>query len=271
VNGLGLLIASFLGILQGLTEFLPVSSDGHLVIAQGYLAVLNGKTMAYIVVLHLGTLLAVVFYYRRNVGSFLQFLLGKEVRDSEFPVRRWFWLIVIATIPSGVIGLSLDKTAELLFASPGFAAGAIMANGILLLTTAIAQQGRRQAGDLGVGDALLIGFVQGFSILPGISRSSNTIAAAMFLGVKRDVAARFSFLISIPAITGAVIVKLNGLQGTPLAELTPLAVGAAIALATGLCAIAFLLRVIKRGKFQYFGIYCLIFGGSILFLRNLVG
>lgn len=264
-----LLDACWLGIIQGVTEFLPVSSDGHLVIAQGYLPGSSQKAMTFDVMLHLGTLLAVLLYFWRDVRSSLYFLFGRETPGNPFPVRSWFWLIIIATIPTGIIGLALEKIVEPLFASPTFAAGAIVANGILLLLTVMAPKGERRAGDLRVWDAILIGLMQGFAVLPGISRSSNTIATAMFLGVRGEVAAQFSFLISIPAVTGAVLVKLRELQGTGMAELVPYGVGAATALVVGLWAIGFLLKVIMRGKFQYFGYYCLIFGGVVLLLRAL--
>lgn len=265
---LGLLNACLLGILQGLTEFLPVSSDGHLVIAQGYLPGFQQKAMIFDVVLHLGTLLAVVGYFWRDVRALVYFLFGKEIQENPFPVRRWFWLILVASVPTGIIGLGLDKAVEPLFSSPSFAAGALIVNGTLLLMTALAQKGIRQAGDLRVRDALFIGIMQGFAILPGISRSSNTIATAMFLGIRGEVAAKFSFLISIPAVTGAVLLKLMELHGTGWAELIPYGVGAAVACLTGLWAIGFLLKVIVRGRFQYFGYYCLILGGAVLWLRS---
>jgi undecaprenyl-diphosphatase len=238
---LDFLYACFLGIVQGITEFLPVSSDGHLVIAQGYLT--------------------------RDLFSFMGYLVGKEIPNSSIPARNWFWLILIASIPTGIIGLALEEIVEPLFSSPSFAAICIVLNGIFLLLTLYAPRPNRGAHDLGLWDAILIGIMQGFAVLPGISRSSNTIATAMFLRVRGDVAAQFSFLLSIPAVAGAVLMKARDLPGTSLGELTPYGVGAAAALVSGLWAIAFLLRVIVKGKFQYFGYYCLGFGGAILILR----
>lgn len=269
MNDLAILEACLLGIIQGVTEFLPVSSDGHLVLAQSYLTAFNQNAMTFDVMLHFGTLLAVVSYFWRDVRSLLYFLVGKEVQGNPFPVRSWFWLIIVATIPTGIIGLILEKTVEPLFASPTFAAGGIFLNGILLLSTFMAPKGERQAKDLRVRDAILIGAMQGFAILPGISRSSNTIATGMFLGIRGDIAAKFSFLISIPAVAGAVLVKSRELHGTSLAELVPYGVGAVVALVIGLWAIAFLLRTIMRGKFQYFGYYCLMLGGVVLILQKL--
>lgn len=269
MNGWILLDTFLLGLIQGVTEFLPVSSDGHLVIAQGYLTHFNQKAMTFDVMLHLGTLLAVIIYFWRDVRLLLCFLVGKEVQGNPFPVRNWFWLIIIATIPTGIIGLTLEKMVEPLFYSPTFAAGGILVNGTLLLTTGMAPKHERQASDLGIRDAILIGVMQGFAVLPGISRSSNTIATAMFLGIRGDTAAKFSFLISIPAVTGAVLVKSRELHGVSMAELIPYGVGAVVALVIGLWAIAFLLRAIMRGKFLYFGYYCLFFGGAVLLLQTL--
>ena len=267
MSALEFMDAFVLGIVQGITEFLPVSSDGHLVIAQGYFAAFNEKAMTFDIMLHFGTLLAVILYFRRDLLGLVYFLVGKGVPDPDFPARQWFWLIVLATLPTGIVGLALAKPVEPLFTIPGFAAAAITANGILLLSTMMAPKGDRGARDLRISDALLIGFTQGFAILPGISRSSNTIATAMFLGIKGEVAARFSFLISVPAVTGAVLVKSMELQGLPVAALIPYGIGTAVALLTGLWAIAFLLKVIMKGKFQFFGYYCLLFGGGFLLLR----
>lgn len=261
--------ALVLGIIQGVTEFLPVSSDGHLVIAQGYLPGFQQQALTFDVMLHFGTLLAVLSYYRRDVLSLLYYPLGKEVKDNPLPVRSWFWLIVVATIPTGIIGLGLEKSIEPLFSSPTFAAAGLVTNGVLLLLTVRAAGGKRQASDFGVWDAILIGTMQGFAVLPGISRSSNTIATAMFLGFRGEVGARFSFLISIPAVAGAVLVKSRELHGVSPAELLPYGIGATVALLTGLWAIAFLLKIIAKGKFQNFGYYCLIFGGAVLLIRLL--
>jgi undecaprenyl-diphosphatase len=260
--------AFLLGVVQGITEFLPISSDGHLVIAQGYLTSFNQNAMTFDVMLHFGTLLAVILYFRRDVRSLVYFLVGKEVESNPFPARTWFWLIIVATIPTGVIGLMLEKTVEPLFTSPTVAAWGLVVNGALLLSTGLAPRATRESGDLGVRDAILIGTTQAFAVLPGISRSSNTIATAMFLGIRGEIAARFSFLISIPAVLGAVLVKSRDLDSTALADLIPYGFGVIIALLTGLWAISFLLKVIVRGKFGYFGYYCLIVGGAVLLLRS---
>ncbi len=260
--------AFLLGAIQGITEFLPVSSDGHLVIAQGYLTTFNKNAMTFDVMLHLGTLLAVILYFWRDVRCLLYFLVGKEVQSNPFPARTWFWLIVVATVPTGIIGLILEKTVEPLFTSPTVAAWGLLVNGTLLLSTTLAPRATRQAGDLNMRDAILIGTTQAFAILPGISRSSNTIATAMFLGIRGDIAARFSFLISIPAVLGAVLVKSRDLQSATVTDLIPYGFGVLVALLTGLWAISFLLKVIVKGKFGYFGYYCLIVGGAVLLLRN---
>jgi undecaprenyl-diphosphatase len=264
---LELVNACLLGVIQGITEFLPISSDGHLVIAQGYLPGFDHNPLTFDVMLHLGTLVAVLAYFRSEVWALLCSLFGYESENSMIPARRWLGLIVVATVPTIVIGLTLQTTAEALFSSPGFAAGALIVNGSLLLMTSLAPQSSRGAKDLKVRDALLIGVMQGFAVLPGISRSSNTIATAMFLGVRGDIAAQFSFLLSIPAVAGAVAFKLRDFYGTSGTELVPFGVGAAAALASGLWAIAFLLRMIVKGRLQYFGYYCLVFGGLVLLLR----
>lgn len=258
--------ALLLGIVQGITEFLPVSSDGHLVIAQAYLPSFQEKAMTFDVMLHFGTLLAVLFYFWPDIRSLL---LDKGGGRNPFPGRTWLWLIIVASIPTGIIGLALEETAEPLFLSPSFAAGALMVNGMILLSTALVGKGHRGPGDLTARDAILIGIMQGFAVLPGISRSSNTIATAFFLGIRGETGARFSFLVSIPAVIGAVAVRAKDLQGVAVPDLAPYALGVAVAFASGLWAIGFLFRAIAGGKFQYFGYYCLFAGGAILLLQKL--
>jgi undecaprenyl-diphosphatase len=261
--------ACLLGIIQGVTEFLPISSDGHLVIAQGYLPGFDQNPLTFDVMLHFGTLVAVLLYFRRDVVALLASVFGCESRGSAIPARRWLVLIAIATLPTALIGLMLEKSAESLFSSPTFAASALIANGMLLLSTGLAPKSKRGAGDLNIRDALLIGIMQGLAVLPGISRSSNTIATAMFLGVRGDIAAQFSFLLSLPAVAGAVLLKLRDLQGASGGELIPFGIGAATALVSGLWAITFLLRVIMKDKLRYFGYYCLFFGVMVLAIRLL--
>ncbi len=261
--------ASLLGVIQGITEFLPISSDGHLVIAQGYLRAFQQNPMTFDVVLHFGTLLAVLYYFRRDVRALVFFLGRREVQGNLFPARRWVWSIFLATLPTGVIGLALEKSVEPLFVSPVFAAGGLLVNGTLLLSTGLAPSGQRSANDIKVRDALLIGLMQGFAVLPGISRSSNTIATAMFLGIRGEVAARFSFLLSIPAVMGAVLIKVSDLDVSRATDLIPYGVGVAFALMSGIWAISFLLKVIVMGRFRYFGYYCFLLGGGVMGLHLL--
>lgn len=264
---MSLFSAFLLGLIQGVTEFLPISSDGHLVIAQGYLPGFRANPMTFDVMLHFGTLLAVVCYFWRDIIA-LAAAAVRERADEAFPPRKWAWLVVVASLPTGLIGLSLEKSVEHLFASPTFAAAALLVNGALLLATGLAPRPKRGAADLNGWHALLIGIMQGLAVLPGISRSSNTIATAMFLGVRGEIAARFSFLISIPAVAGAVALKAKDLPGLAAEELLPYAVGTAVALASGMWAIGFLFKAIARGKFRHFGYYCLILGGAVLLLEG---
>lgn len=264
-----------MAILQGITEFLPVSSSGHLAIAD-MVAKLDGiETVTMTVVLHAGTLVSVCIVYRERILA-----LFKPEN------RRMLWLIFLTLIPTGVIGLAFhfSKLNDRLAESP-------LALGICFCITAAmlwffikpapenlpeAEEPGTPIEKLSVGKTLLVGSAQGFAILAGVSRSGSTITTALGLGVKRTDAAAFSFIISIPAIFGAVGVKLmkptlNFIKGAPLEGITwnevgVLSVGFIVSAAVGYFALTFLLKLLRSGKLRYFGIYCFIVGVTVIVL-----
>ncbi len=264
-----------LGVLQGLTEFLPVSSSGHLVIGQHLLGFGQSELMLD-VSLHVGTLAAVVFFLRRELWRilvqlpYLPKLLGPaETRAqvwAEQPDLKLAVLVVVGTIPTGLIGLLFRKPLEAAFASVALVGLALIFTGVLLALTAFIGRGERGVSGFGLGRALILGVAQGLAIIPGVSRSGTTIAVGLFANLDRTLAARFSFLLSIPAILGALVLQL---VKAPTGSVSPglMVVGALAAAVVGYLALALLVWIVGRGKMWYFAPYCLVLGGVALFLR----
>lgn len=265
-----------LGIAQGLTEFLPVSSSGHLVLIQHFFGMTEPELLFDLCV-HAGTLAAVMLVLRREVAELVRgglstarWLalkpLGRET--SPFPWRdravRLFLLVVAGTVPTGLIGVIIQKTAKSLFASAPFAASMLLVTGCFLLATRFFPKGNRQVADMGAKDALALGLAQGLAVLPGISRSGATISAGLLLGVSRDTAARFSFVLSIPAILGAVVLEIASGGASGGAGSAALAAGAVSAAVTGWFALRVLLRIVSAGGLFWFSPYCFVIGGVAL-------
>jgi len=249
-----------LGLLQGLTEFLPVSSSGHLVLAQSLLPGFRQPGVLFDVLLHGGTLGAVLVYFRREVGELLA-----SLRPGGDPShRRLALLLVVATVPTGLIGVLFKDQLEALFHAPRAAAAMLLVTGVLLWVSEALARPRLGLEGLGYGRALVVGVVQGLAIVPGISRSGSTIAAGTLLGIRGEDAARFSFLLSVPAVLGAVVLQARELGGVDPGALAVYAAGALAAFCAGLWAIRFLLAVIRRGRFRWFAVYCWCLGAGYL-------
>lgn len=265
--------ALVLGIVQGATEYLPVSSSGHLVIAQ-HLFGLEEPALFFDIVVHLGTLVAVVWYYRKDIAELVRETLaglrhvasGHTWKDAlkEFPGLRFALLIAVGTVPTAVIGITFEDSFERLFGSVRLVGLMLILTGIVLLLTRLTRNGGRDAAGMTWVDALIIGVVQGLAITPGISRSGITIATALMLGIERETAARFSFLLSIPSILGALMLRfgeVNDGVGT-----TALVVGCSAAALTGYFCLALLVRVVKEGRLSWFAPYCFGLGLLVLIL-----
>lgn len=243
-----------LAVVQGLTEFLPVSSSGHLVVANALLASLGAEPARDLievsVILHLGTLAAVLVFYRREIVR----LLASD--------RRAIIPLIIATIPAGVIGVYIEKglpesTKDLILEDP-------LLTGVMFLVTAaglwwIAKrpQGELHYTQLRPGQALAIGFLQAFAILPGISRSGSTIVGGLGVGLTREAAAAFSFLMSIPVIGGAGLLKIKDAvdTGSTSTPVPVLALGFVVSMVVGLAALWLLIRMLRRGRLELFAYY----------------
>ncbi len=251
------LSAAILGLLQGLTEFLPVSSSGHLVLFQQFLSV-SGDEVLFDLVLHLGTLLPVLFFYRKEVKTLITDPISGEGQFIQRPGVQMLGLLILATIPTAIIGLALEDYFEALFSRPAALAITFTITGVLLFSTRYFGDGGHGIAKMKPWQAIVLGVAQGAAITPGISRSGTTIAVALFLGLKREDAARFSFLMSVPAILGAVVLKLVKLDEASAGSLDPtsLTVGFLVALVSGYFALVLLVGLVKRGGLPYFALYC---------------
>jgi len=267
--------AVVLGVLQGLTEFLPVSSSGHLVLGQQFFGLTEPKLL-FNISLHIGTLMAVLIVFSRQIAAILSALWRlprlradaggwQALVEKNEPVRTVL-LIVVGSVPTALIGVGLHRAADRIFASVPLVGLMLLVTGGLLWSTRSRNAGSRAVAAMTVKDALLIGLMQGLAILPGVSRSGATISAALFLGVERSTAGRFSFLLSIPAIAGALLLEIrSGVTASASAPL--LLAGGAAAAVTGWFALIALLRVVNSGHLHRFAPYCWALGAAVLVLR----
>lgn len=246
--------AAILGVVQGLTEFLPVSSSGHLVMFQSRLPVV-GDHVAFDLGLHLGSLLPVIAIYRADLlGIFRDVFRGTGPFLSR-PGVRLAMMVVFGSIPTAAIGLAFEDVFEAMFSNTLSVGIAFAITGTLLWFTRRAPTGSSTTETtMSIATALAIGTIQGLAITPGISRSGSTIALALFLGLKRESAARYSFLLSIPAIVGACVLKAPDLETSGITFL-PMAIGFTTAAITGYAALKLLLRFVRNGNLDRFAYY----------------
>lgn len=288
-----LLEAVLLGVVQGLTEFIPVSSSGHLVLLPHFLG-LGSPGIAFDVALHLGTFGAVVLYFRTELTNLARALVGRGDPVFVAYYRRLAMLLVLGSVPIAVVGLLLRDVFEAAFDSPTAAALFLLVTGTLLLIgeAVRTRRGGRRRGRavsdedtmigvdlsdprgrsldrIGVGHALAIGLGQCVALFPGVSRSGATITAGMVSGLTRPAATRFSFLLALPALVGATVVSLPDMTGGGSAyDPIPTVAGVVAAFASGYLAIRWLLALVARDKLTVFALYCYVVGGvSLLALQ----
>ncbi|MBE3591088.1 MAG: undecaprenyl-diphosphate phosphatase [Firmicutes bacterium] len=256
--------AVVLGLVQGLTEFLPVSSSGHLVLFQQLLGV-RGAGVAVDVALHVGTLAAVVWVYGRDLARVLRAFARSLLRTGRpEPGARLAWAVLAATVPTGIIGLAGENVFAGWFGSLRAVGAFWLVTGALLYWAGRRRAGRKGEADITLLDALVVGMFQGLAIAPGLSRSGATIAAALGRGLRPEDAARFSFLLSIPAVAGAAALELPELATSPQAPLPAMALGAAVAAVSGVWAIRYFLRILDRGRLSGFAYYVWALGAVVL-------
>ena len=251
-----------LGALQGFTEFFPVSSSGHLVLAQYFMGMQEPEIFLDLI-LHMGTLVAVLLFLHKEVLLIIKGLWAQGEEGQKG--RRLLLMIIVATIPTALMGFGLRAQFEAMFASLSVVGCALLVTGILLLLTKLYASHK----DIGLMAmpwlyAVIIGIAQGFAITPGLSRSGTTICIALLLGLNRELSFKFSFLLSIPAILGAVLlesIKMYRLPPDPAAlSALPLIVGAMVAGLCGILALSLMNKLVKTGQIYGFFPYCLLLG-----------
>ena len=288
-----LLEAVLLGVVQGLTEFIPVSSSGHLVLAPHFLGIPRGG-LGFDVALHVGTFAAVLLYFWQDLRLMARAVFGVGDAVVVAFYRRLAALLLLASVPVSVVGILLEDIVEGAFASPSAAAMFLLVTGVLLLL-AEAVRARRGGvrstspataeetmighdhGDpegltldrIGIRQALVIGFGQCVALFPGISRSGSTIAAGMAVGLTRPAATRFSFLLALPALAGAFLVKLPDLaSGASVFSPVAIAAGVAAAFVSGYLAIRWLIALVARDRLTIFAAYVFVVGlASLIAIR----
>ena len=251
--------AVILGLVQGLGEFLPISSSAHLVLVP-WLFQWEDPGLTFDIALHLGTLIAVAVYFWRD---WLR-LFSKGFTDTKSTDGRLFWYLVAATIPGAAIGFLLEKHAETIFRNPALIACMLILLGIILYWADRRGAKNIDVKNISFGTSLLIGISQALAIIPGVSRSGITMTTGLFFGLTREAAARFSFLLSAPIIFGAAVVKLPHVISHPAMITGNFIIGMVVSCITGIAAIGFLLRYVQTKTFLPFVWYRFVLGVLVI-------
>ncbi|HEY3374148.1 MAG TPA: undecaprenyl-diphosphate phosphatase [Candidatus Aquicultor sp.] len=267
---MSLLHALILGIVQGLTEFLPVSSSAHLLLVPYFMgwqidAIAN---IPFYVIVHFGTLVAVVTFFFADVIMLVKALFKSigERKIGDDPYRRLAWFLILGTVPAGVIYLLLSKLLADALQTPAYVGFFLLITGLILISSERMGKRATNVKEMRTSDVLFIGIAQGIAILPGISRSGSTIAAGLFRGLTREEAARFSFLLSIPIIIAGTIDEAKPILkgGVFSSEFAVLAIGFLAAAVTGYFVIKYFLSYLKNHSLNVFALYCFALGAITL-------
>ena len=260
--------AIILGAVQGVSEFLPISSSGHLVLVHQLLGVQTG--LAFETVLHVGTLVAIFSFFWKDIIDIIKgFVLSlvdltegldtfKEGLKNSAP-KRFSWLIIVGTIPTGIMGLMLKDAVESIFRGTIFVGIFLIITGLLLYYAERHKSGNTTAKNMSFKQTIFIGICQGLAVLPGISRSGATIASGLCIGLEREYAARYSFLLSVPAVIGAGVIQIKDIATLDI-SLTVLLAGFISSVIFGYLSIKLLMKIIKGWSLNVFAYYCLIIG-----------
>jgi undecaprenyl-diphosphatase len=268
--------AILLGTIQGLTEFLPISSSGHLVISQQLFG-LKESALLFDISVHIGTLMAVIVYFKKELRAIIESvvrsirsLLKREASLTEIYEDSYIKLtvfIVIGSIPTAILGIWIHGVSDTLFSSVVIVGSMLVVTGVLLFmtgfmlwsTTWIKKEGAT-ISQFTIKKAIIVGFIQGVAIIPGISRSGSTIAAGLFLGLDKETAAKYSFLLSIPAILGAGILIFRDIHADTTLPLKIMLIGFVTSGIVGYVSLKFLVHMVKKGQLHFFAPYCWLVG-----------
>jgi undecaprenyl-diphosphatase len=268
--------AVILSLMQGVTEFLPISSSGHLVLTQSILG-LSDVPVLFDLILHLGTAGAIIIVYYKTIGEILKDLgiwifrneprSGKSIREENI---KLFFFIIISTAVTGILGFLFEKRVIALFYNPSMVSIFLIITGLILLMTRFTREGSGGVNELSIPISIAIGATQAFAILPGISRSGSTISAGLFMGLNREFSGMYSFLLSIPSVMGAAIFEyLRSSQFLyQTVSLHVVIVAFLLSLVSGYMSLRLLLRFLKGGKLYIFSFYCFC-AGAVGFILHL--
>lgn len=253
-----------LGLIQGLTEFLPISSSGHLALGRYILAGDSEAGITFEVVVHFGTLCSILIYYRKELADLITagfgFLKSPSAKKED-PQVKVILFILVSMIPALIVGFTLKDYVEDIFMNPLLVSIMLLVTGVILFLTRFSGQ---PEGKVTLGKSVLIGIAQSFAMIPGISRSGSTISTALYLGIKREEAANFSFLMVIPVIGGAMLLQIKELLeiGVTDAQISSLLIGFFTSFISGYYALKYLIIILKKQGFHYFAYYCWLAGGA---------
>ncbi len=266
--------AVILGLVQGLAEFLPISSSGHLALLENFFGIKEDNMLFFTVLLHFGTLIAVFVVFWKDIWELLQELVltikdlvgRKGLRLNERPVRKLGVMIIVSCIPTAIIGFIFGDLFESFYSKPIVIAIMLIITALLLIAAETWGGGNRNIENLNYRNSIFIGIVQGLAIIPGISRSGSTLFASLLCKLDRDFAVKFVFLISIPTILGSLILELpdgikEGLHGEPVG---PVIVGVLVAFLSGLFAVKVMLKVVSNKKLKYFSYYLFAVAAAVI-------
>lgn len=267
---MGYIEAIVLGLVQGLSEFLPISSSGHLAVLQSLFEINEDKVIFFAVLLHIGTLVSIFVVYHKDIYALIKelFLLfkdiftGKGLRIKERPIRKLGIMIIVSSIPTAIMGLLFSDYIDKIFGSLTVIAICWIITGFILLFSEKLKNNKKEIESMKYRNAIFIGICQGLAIMPGISRSGSTIVGSLVTGLKREFAVEFAFLISIPAILGSAILEFPKAikAGIEPSTIGPMIVGFLVAAISGYFAITTMIKIVSKHKMRYFSYYVWIIG-----------
>lgn len=266
--------AIILGLVQGLAEFLPISSSGHLALLQYFFGIEGESVVAFAVLLHLGTLISVFIVYWKDIWELIlelgatikDIFTGKGPRINANPTRRLGFMIIVATIPTAIIGLVFNDMFEAMYLSLLAIGIGLLFTGTILWLSERLGSGKNGVKEMKFRHAVLVGVMQGIAICPGVSRSGSTLVGGLFSGLNREFAVKFAFLISIPSILGSVILEAPAAfeQGTSIDMLIPIIAGVVVSAVSGFIAIKAMIKLVTNKKLFYFSIYTWALGAAVI-------